>query len=361
MRRRSILLVLLLGSAPAGAATFQGLGYLSPGIGSSATGVSADGTVVVGSANNTMGGEQGFRWTNGVMTGLGYLGGNVSSAYAVDASGAKVVGHANGAMNVNYSWVWSSGTMSPVDSSACGGQGPFARGISGDGAVIVGDNDTDHMGMPINCFPGRPVEWTGGGPIFIFPTGMPGPPSGLARAANADGSVIVGQIGVNATPPCNPCTRAFRYTSAQTDILGDLGGYYSSAYAVTPDGSVVVGTAAVDNVVNQPFRWSAATGLVGLGGQSIGATAYAVNSTGSVVVGEAFGRAFRWSAGTGLEYVQDVLVATGVDMTGWNLRKATGVSADGTVIVGSGDSATGGQAWIATLAVPTALFSNGFE
>src|SRR5712691_9226942 len=45
-----------------------------------------------------------------------------------------------------------------------------------------------------------------------------------------------------------------------------------------------------------------------------------------------------------------LLTASGVDLTGWRLNSATGVSADGTVIVGYGTDPTGNiQAWIARL------------
>src|SRR5262249_49493470 len=138
----------------------------------------------------------------------------------------------------------------------CGGQGPTAYGISANGAVIVGNNDTDHIGSPVGCFPGRSVQWVGGGgESFLF--GGASPPSGLARGVNAGGTVIVGEVGASVSASCNPCTQAFRWTSGGSVTLGDLGGNYSSAYAANSDGSVVVGTAAVDNVASQPFRWTA--------------------------------------------------------------------------------------------------------
>ncbi len=39
--------------------------------------------------------------------------------------------------------------------------------------------------------------------------------------------------------------------------------------------------------------------------------------------------------------LQDVLFAAGIDLTGWQLPRAYGVSADGTVIVGGGDNPAG--------------------
>jgi len=71
-------------------ASFQGLGYLPGEIFSSSTGVSADGSVVVG-----LGIEVAFRWTDlGGMIGLGDLpgGGFESRANGVSPDGSVVVG-----------------------------------------------------------------------------------------------------------------------------------------------------------------------------------------------------------------------------------------------------------------------------
>jgi hypothetical protein len=43
------------------------------------------------------------------------------------------------------------------------------------------------------------------------------------------------------------------------------------------------------------------------------------------------------------------LVAAGVDLTGWTLQQAVGVSADGRTLTGTGTGPMGSQAWIATL------------
>src|ERR1019366_2618505 len=72
-----------------------GSGMVSVGAGydSFASGVSADGTVVVGTSSSGSG-SQAFRWTAGTgMVGLGYLpGGTNSSAAGVSADGSVVAG-----------------------------------------------------------------------------------------------------------------------------------------------------------------------------------------------------------------------------------------------------------------------------
>src|ERR1035441_1150048 len=74
-----------------------GSGMVSVGVGyeSFANCVSADGTVVVGTSESTsLSPDQAFRWTAGSgMVGLGYVpGGNSSSATAVSGDGSIVVG-----------------------------------------------------------------------------------------------------------------------------------------------------------------------------------------------------------------------------------------------------------------------------
>jgi len=106
------------------------------------------------------------------------------------------------------------------------------------------------------------------------------------------------------------------------------------------------------------FRWTAASGMVGLGFLPGGheSTASGVNADGTVVVGqagEASGQhqAYRWTRATRMQSVLTLLQAAKVVfMAGWRLTSANGVSADGTVIVGDGVDPLGNtQAWIARL------------
>jgi probable HAF family extracellular repeat protein len=106
------------------------------------------------------------------------------------------------------------------------------------------------------------------------------------------------------------------------------------------------------------FRWTAASGMVGLGFLPGGnqSSARGVNADGKVVVGQANDasdqpQAFRWTRATRMQSVLTLLLAAKVvTMTGWQLRSANGVSADGTVIVGDGVDPLGqSQAWIARL------------
>ncbi len=125
--------------------------------------------------------------------------------------------------------------------------------------------------------------------------------------------------------------------------LGFLpGGPFTESYSldVSGNGRVVVGASSSANVpdVNmfEAFRWSPDAGLVGLGslgGDPFYSRATAVSGNGQVIVGTSISpngeEAFRWTASTGM-------VGLG-DLPGLNFDShATGVSRDGSVVVGYG-------------------------
>ncbi len=121
---------------------------------------------------------------------------------------------------------------------------------------------------------------------------------------------------------------------AQITPLGDLPGgiYSSSAYAVSGDGTTVVGSSlSAEN--EQAFRWTESSGMVGLGDlpgtPDLRSIAYAVSADGSVVVG--YSQAARgdtpfiWTQDSGISAIG------GLD----HGSSATGISADGTIVVGT--------------------------
>jgi probable HAF family extracellular repeat protein len=117
----------------------QDLGTLG-GDQSEALGVSADGAVVVGWAENAAGRSRAFRWTaSGGMQDLGTLGGDWSEAWGVSADGAVVVGGAQNADWQERAFRWTaSGGMQ--DLGTLGGLASWAYGVSADGSVVVGQS-----------------------------------------------------------------------------------------------------------------------------------------------------------------------------------------------------------------------------
>jgi probable HAF family extracellular repeat protein len=147
---------------------------------------------------------------------------------------------------------------------------------------------------------------------------------------NAKGTVVVGNSSRRPLPGQLPPLQAFRWTAASGMVgLGFCcGGARSDAFGVNADGTVVVGhvTLATSTSPLEAFRWvnGTMTGLGFLPGGS-SSSAAGVNADGTVVVGESGFQAFRWVNGT----------MTGLGfLPGGNQSSAQGVNADGTVVVG---------------------------
>lgn len=62
-----------------------------------------------------------------------------------------------------------------------------------------------------------------------------------------------------------------------------------------------------------------------------------VVGSGFSAFGSGFSKeAFIWTAENGVQSLTDILISEGVVLTGWELREALGVFADGQTIVGTG-------------------------
>ncbi|HIJ67593.1 MAG TPA: PEP-CTERM sorting domain-containing protein [Planctomycetes bacterium] len=346
--------IILFSVLPAHGAIFEGLGYVGDSSWSTAFGVSADGSVVVGTS-----GPGAFRWEAGQMTGLGDLyGGTTSSTgYAASGDGSVVVGFSL----TPYPWLeafnWTSqggmvglGSLPDTD-------GSVAYGVSSDGSVVVGASGA------------QAFRWTS-------ESGMVSLGSGDAIDVSSDGSVVVGQSGFASGP------EAFRWTSDGGMVgLGDLmgGNSWSLASEVSYTGSIVVGYSESE-FGTEAFRWEDGSNMTGLGdlaGGSFYSEACGVSEDGSVVIGfsdtgndilaptnsniELGVEAFIWDADNGMRKLQDVFVNDyGLDLTGWTLSHATDISADGLTIVGDGKNPTGNtEAWIFTVPEPATILLFG--
>ena len=323
-------------------ASFQGLGDLAGGYFSSvATGISADGSTAVGRGASSA--SEAFRWTSEEgMVGLGsLLGYDSSQAYAVSGDGSVVVGFGwitGQGMSEAFRWTEPEG-MVGLGHLSDGAVHSRSWGVSADGLVVVG--------MSSSSSGTQAFRWT-------EETGMVGlgylvASLSYALDVSADGSVVVG-LGKGAYG-----VEAFRWTSGGMVGLG----YFSNvANGVSDNGSVVVGDSNSASG-QEAFRWTQETGIVGLGdlpGGFFASAALDVSADGSVIVGRCIATAmgtdaFIWTATDGMVHLQDLLVNTyGLNLGGWRLSEATGVSADGMTIVGTGDNPVGqSEAWIVRL------------
>ena len=126
------------------------------------------------------------------------------------------------------------------------------------------------------------------------------------------------------------CFSALLATPAQaTEFLGlgDLPGgiFYSSAYAVSADGSVVAGEVSAGGDLT-PFRWTASGGMVPLG---VAGEATGISADGNTIAGSfanaGHSEAYRWTAGGGV---------TGLGTSGYTHSYGRAISPDGGTVVG---------------------------
>jgi uncharacterized membrane protein len=100
------------------------------------------------------------------------------------------------------------------------------------------------------------------------------------------------------------------------------------------------------------------SGLGDLPGGSFFSFANDISADGAAVVGVSSGtagfRAIVWDAMKGIRDLADVLADLGVEVSGWTLDEAMGISDDGRVIVGSGSKVGVGGAWMVVLDEPIA-------
>ncbi len=323
--------------------TMQPLGDLPGGsFGSYPSGVSADGSTVVGYSVSGNGAEA-FVWSaaTGEMRPLGALPGEYYGSYAtgVTADGSTVVGHSL-SYNVQeaVTWTAATGEMRRLSGLPDGYMYGNATHVSADGSTIVGEIYSDN-GYEVFVWTAatgqmRPLREHPGGYFESYATGV-----------SADGSTIVGYFYSDYS------TRSFVWTAAAgMRLLAELPGFDFESYAtgVSADGSTIVGYSRTANGALEAFIWSAATGqkrsLGELpGGYFGGSFATGVSADGSTVVGNLFiatgYEAFIWTAAT--EQIRPL-----GDLPGgifWS--EATGVSADGLTVVGDSFSENGREAF----------------
>jgi probable HAF family extracellular repeat protein len=221
-----------------------------------------------------------------------------------------------------------------------------ALAVSADGSTVVGRGSTADATSGFT----EAFRWTQTGGMVglgLLPVDLD--PNLFGRGSNAyavtaDGSTVVGWSETG------PSVEGFRWTSDGGMVgLGDLpgGGSNSYAYGISADGSVVVGEGtSAGSVPNQAFRLTLEGGMVGLGdlpGGSFDSSARAISADGTVIVGVGHNSAsnvegFRWTSEGGMVPLGD-LPGGPFD------SEPTAVSPDGSVIVGISRSASGLEAF----------------
>lgn len=312
-------------------------------------------------------------------------GANISYISGADSGGNFIAGR------TKPFGTWRGATWNPSNQVSLltnppGGTFPLAADVSANGQVVVGS-----LSLPGNS--SQPALWNGeNSPEFL--TMSAGRTFGEATNVSDDGQIISGWVGGG---PQFPPARPFIYTASGG--MTELSGWYSqqSAYstAMSADGRVIVGSGKNNNGQDRAFRWTAETGMLDLGlvVPNAGITfAYGVSANGNYIVGASGGLAYVWTESTGMlahimpgpgggEYhaisdngliivghrtiavnetravirrpelgivdLSAYLQSLGINLAGWQLTSATGISADGSVIYGRGIFNGNAQGWVA--------------
>lgn len=219
-----------------------GLGDLDGGIFNSiGKGVSADGSVVVGSGQRsdplvpTTSRSEAFRWTEGGgMVGLGDLEGGIfsSAANAVSGDGTTIVGISTSASG-SEAFRWTEALLM----EGLGGSS-VANAVSANGSVIVGEDSSSG-----NAFAFRWTEAEGRVSLGDLPDGNVG---SVANAVSADGSVVVGRGWSSVGFEAFVWDAAHGMRSLKTVLISELAADIAdwdlnTANGISADGRVIVG------------------------------------------------------------------------------------------------------------------------
>lgn len=303
---------------------FRPLGRFPNPLGFSvATDVSASGLFVTGYSFVDF--TEAFRYAGGALQRLGLPeGARSSSGFGISADGSVIAGLVN-FQDRDEAYLWRGteatalGFLSEVRSS-------FANDVSDDGKVVVGSAGVgDHASEAF-----RWEARTG-----MVGLGMLDGVSSAATGVDRHGSSVTGDINYDSAPG-----QAFLWRRGSgMQGLGYPDGYSGSATeGLSSNGKVVVGSLNV-GAEAYPARWSKKHGWQQLA--SVPGDARAASRDGSVVVGiavdpELLTKPLIWDEVNGARYLDDVLTAAGIPMPGFTFLEATGVSADGKVVVGIG-------------------------
>lgn len=341
----------------------EGRDPAEPRLSSTAQAISDDGRLIVGH------GSLSNRWNGDYIQPLQWRVGGGHS-FRLDANGSAQGVSADGRVTVGYynndAYLQRHG-QSDYDNLSFRAPGFFdvdyAYAVSADGRSVVGTYS------PYNEDRTRAFRWNEQNGKRLIPGVVPGLdawPSDLS----ADGDVVVGysQSAVG--------WEAFRWTpEGGTQGLGwlnpDPGAFnprYSRAYAVSADGSVVVG-GSKDRFTEEAFVWTAEAGMRPLDTpRARSSSALGVSNDGRRIVGHVydfdFGRhdqAFLWTPWAGMRLLQDVLIQDfGVDASVFGdgqLYEAVDITPDGRFIAGR---AVGGSiAGMFRVALPAFGDANG--
>ncbi len=338
--------------------SFQGIGPILSGYDSRIYAVSKDGSVLTGFCNKKV-----FYWSlegGAVFFGNLYGENNITVPLGISPNASTIVGF--GSTYTQYEqeafrWTEAEGTIGLGDLSG-GNYYSEAWDVSENGSVVVGSSETDN-GL-------QAFRWTSDSGMVGMGYLPGGTLSSDAYGISDDGTVIVGSS-------YHAYREAFRWTAAQGMVgMGKPPEAYGSiAYDISGNGEIIAGLCYFPDSLNL-VRWNKQGNIENLGtlpnyGYYYGRDV-SISDDGETIVGyymdaTAQYRSFIWRKAYG---VLDLKTAFeniyGLDVTNWTLHTATGISGDGSIIVGWGiNPQDEEEGWIANIRSENILTVNNCE
>lgn len=324
------------------AAAIVGLGDLPNGALSSFAALSADGSTVVTSYEGLA-----FRWRAGAWEALGNPGTGVI-VHGVSGDGNVVTGAVpiSAGATVYYPRVFRDGSWMnlPLLDNAAIGRG-IARTANADGSIVVG---------PIRRISNQlAARWAFDGGVYAVATSNGFGDETNVEAVSANGSTLAGWSVISGTLGDRAYTLVADFSPVAVDgpsgPLSPASQEDLRATALSSLGNIVAGAYRTDD----SSAWQVWR-RVGLGAtQLLGAgEAFDVSTSGIIAAG-----AFIYDAAGAQHTASQFLSSSGVTMTGWSDLLVKGVSDDGLTFAGLGlrEVAPGefnSEAWIATVPTP---------
>ena len=318
-------------------------------------------------------------------------------AYAVSYNGQHVAAARYGAMGIRWSTADGSENLIPSIQDALGinNVGTIAGTVFVDGGAYQGGHhlaafaatgsesvqldrtlaahsiafDVSDHGTVVGASFDSPLHdgdvafmWTAADGMSALPVPRPQHPS-RATAISADGTMIVGWNGDDE----GRARGMVWIDGVPTDITNDEGAPVGEAWAVTDAGHYVVGSSYTDIDSDAgAWRWDAENGVVMIPGMSF---ARGASADGQVVIGgtDPFAvpsliQSLVWREDSGTQLLADYLTELGIKVPAiWQFGHGlSGISADGSVLTGSGHGQSGLQSYVVRI-FGNPVFADGFE
>ena len=266
-------------------------------------GMTRDGSIVVGSQSG-----QAFTYQSGTFN---YLGDGV--AYGISDNGSVVSGRTSSS-DTGQACIWNNGVREDIPFLKSSHLGSTPLTISGNGLTVVGISENPYH-QPYQPYDMQTFIWSGT-TAELFP-GPGGIDFWYPRAASYDGTVFAGTYSDGSR------YQSCIYSDGSTHAIEGLTGHISSSLSdITADGSIAVGYGYA-----QGYEYDA----------------------------------IIWDEINGTQLLKSFLENNwGLDLTDWSLRRAYGISEDGTMIYGNGVDPDGnGTYWIAEIPEPATILLFG--